>query len=164
VQPTDGDGDSSAVATTVVRAWQGVPRAASLSHGVSRLAAIDLALLRVLRTRCHGQALESAAMVRTLVAAEVVNALVKLAIDRPRPRLAGLPPLMSTGSGRSCPSAHATTSFAAGRLLSQLLPGRAPYVAAVAMALTRPHTGVHYPSDVLAGMALGTVLGQIGRR
>ena len=114
MQPTDGDG--TAVATTVVRAWQGVPRAASLSHGVSRLAAIDLALLRVLR------------------------------------------------SGRSCPSAHATTSFTAGRLLSQLLPGQAPYEAAVAMALTRPHTGVHYPSDVLAGMALGTVLGQIGRR
>jgi undecaprenyl-diphosphatase len=158
---------------------------------------LDAALLRVLRTRCHGPLVEGAAielsrlgehsriwfsvalagaarqpeyrsvyvrLLWTLAAAEVVNALIKLAIDRPRPTLAGLPPLMSTRSRRSFPSAHATTSFAAARLLSQAVRGPAPYGAAVAMALTRPYAGVHYPSDVLAGMALGTVFGEIASR
>jgi undecaprenyl-diphosphatase len=180
-----------------VRARAHVPDVASPRHVAGRLALIDVAVLRALRTRCHRPALERAAiglsglgehsrlwfsvalagaardrehrglyvrLLRTLVGAEVVNALVKRAIDRPRPALAGLPPLMSARSGRSFPSAHATTSFAAARLLSQSLRGPAPYLAAAAMALTRPYTGVHYPSDVLAGMALGTVFGEIGRR
>jgi membrane-associated phospholipid phosphatase len=96
-----------------------------------------------------------------LAGTEVVNALVKLAIDRPRPALPGLSPLMSTRSGRSCPSAHASTSFAAARLLGEARPGPLVYLAASAMALSRPYLGVHYPSDVLAGVALGTVLGEI---
>jgi membrane-associated phospholipid phosphatase len=97
-------------------------------------------------------------LVLTVSAAEVVNALVKMGIDRPRPALADLPPLMSTRSPRSFPSAHATTSFAAARLLAQAVPAAPVYVVAGAMALSRPYVGVHYPSDVLAGMALGTVL------
>lgn len=99
----------------------------------------------------------------TLVVTEIVNALVKIAIGRPRPALPGLSPLMSTQSWRSCPSAHASTSFAAARLLSRALPAEAVYLAAGAMALSRPYLGVHYPSDVLAGIALGTALAEVGR-
>ena len=36
---------------------------------------------------------------------------------------------------------------------------RALFAAATTMALTRPYLGMHYPSDVLAGAALGTALG-----
>jgi undecaprenyl-diphosphatase len=97
----------------------------------------------------------------TLMATEVVNALVKLAVDRPRPMLPGLSPLMSTRSDRSFPSAHASTSFAATRLLTRALPSAPVYLAAGAMALSRPYLGVHYPSDVLAGVALGILLGEI---
>ena len=103
-------------------------------------------------------------LLTTLMTTEVVNALVKLAIDRPRPSLPGLSPLMSTRSRRSCPSAHASTSFAAARLLSRTaLPAPLVYLAAGAMALSRPYLGVHYPSDVLVGVALGTALAEIGR-
>jgi decaprenylphosphoryl-5-phosphoribose phosphatase len=35
--------------------------------------------------------------------------------------------------------------------------------AAAAMALSRPYLGVHYPSDVAAGAALGTAIGSFGR-
>ena len=35
--------------------------------------------------------------------------------------------------------------------------------AAAAMAFSRLYLGVHYPSDVAAGAALGTVLGSLGR-
>jgi membrane-associated phospholipid phosphatase len=102
-------------------------------------------------------------LLTTLITTEVVNALVKVAIDRPRPSLSGLSPLMSTRSGRSCPSAHASTSFAAARLLSRKLPAPLVYLVAGAMALSRPYLGVHYPSDVLAGVVLGTVLAELGR-
>ena len=92
------------------------------------------------------------------MAVEVINALLKIVIGRKRPRLDGLPPLASTRSQRSCPSAHASSSFAAARVLSQALPVAPVYAAAFAMALSRPYLGVHYPSDIVAGMLLGTVV------
>lgn len=94
-----------------------------------------------------------------LVAASYgLNYLVKLAIGRRRPELEGLPPLAPTVSRLSCPSAHCTTSFAAARAFAGLAPIWALYGAALAFALSRPYLGVHYPSDVLAGAALGTAI------
>jgi membrane-associated phospholipid phosphatase len=98
--------------------------------------------------------------VRALTAVEVINALLKLVIGRKRPRLDGLPPLATTRSQRSCPSAHSASSFAAARILSEALPSAPVYAAALTMALSRPYLGVHYPSDVLAGLALGTVIAE----
>ena len=92
-----------------------------------------------------------------------LNYLIKLAVRRPRPELPGLPPLTGTVSSLSFPSAHATTSFAAARVYSGLAPERLLYAAAVAFALSRPYLGVHYPSDVLAGAMLGTIVGEGAR-
>jgi membrane-associated phospholipid phosphatase len=96
--------------------------------------------------------------VRIVAAAYGANYAVKLAVRRPRPELPGLPPLTPTVSRLSFPSAHATTSFAAARAFSGLAPTRALYAAALAFAVSRPYLGVHYPSDVVAGAVLGTVL------
>jgi membrane-associated phospholipid phosphatase len=98
--------------------------------------------------------------VRVVAGAYGVNYLVKLVVRRPRPELPGLPPLTPTVSRLSFPSAHATTSFAACRAFRGLIPTGALYCAAGAFALSRPYLGVHYPSDVLAGAALGTALGE----
>jgi membrane-associated phospholipid phosphatase len=86
------------------------------------------------------------------------NFAVKLAVRRRRPALEGLPPLSGVVSSLSFPSAHATTSFAAAHAYAGLLPAPALYLAAAAFALTRPYLGVHYPSDVLGGAALGTAV------
>lgn len=139
---------------------------------------MDRALLRLLRTRGHAPGLERAAALyaragengvlwfvlallardrraaRSVAAALIANTAIKQVVRRPRPDLGpDLAPLASTISSLSYPSAHASTSFAAAGALG--LPSLPLYAAAGAMALTRPYLGVHYPSDVVAGAALG---------
>ena len=96
-------------------------------------------------------------------AAYLISTSIKLAIGRKRPIIEDLPHLMATPTGLSFPSSHSTSSFAAAQAYGRLLP-RTPLVAAAgAMAFSRLYLGVHSPSDVAAGAALGTVLGTLGR-
>lgn len=92
-----------------------------------------------------------------------LNFGIKLIVKLPRPTLEGLPPLGGAPSSLSFPSAHATASFAAATAMSRFAPELKPalFGAATAMAVTRPYLGMHYPSDVVAGALLGSVLGRI---
>jgi membrane-associated phospholipid phosphatase len=102
--------------------------------------------------------------VGTVAAAYALNYAVKVVIRRRRPELDGLPALSPVVSRLSFPSAHATTSFAAARAYGRLIPAAPLYAAAAGFALSRPYLGVHYPSDVAAGAALGTLLGELLNR
>ena len=96
-------------------------------------------------------------------AAYAISTTIKIAIGRRRPVVEDLPHLMATPTGLSFPSSHSTSSFAAAQAFGRLVP-RVPLLgAAVAMAFSRLYLGVHYPSDVAAGAALGTVIGSLGR-
>ena len=155
---------------------------------------MDLALLRVLRTRGHGPGTERAVLaftrtgehgllwlgisaagamvdpprrplylraIRVVVGAYLTNIAMKYVVRRRRPVLEGLPPLSNTVTSLSYPSAHSTTSFAAARVLSRELPAAPLYACAAAMAVSRVYVGVHYPTDIVAGMALGTAITEI---
>jgi decaprenylphosphoryl-5-phosphoribose phosphatase len=91
-----------------------------------------------------------------------LNFAVKLVVRRPRPVLEGLPPLGGAPSSLSFPSAHATSSFACATAMTRIAPEAAVlFLLAAAIAAGRPYLGMHYPSDVLAGIVLGTALGLV---
>lgn len=99
-------------------------------------------------------------------AAYLTNIALKYVVRRKRPEVDGFPALTKTVTTLSFPSAHSTTAFAAARVFSSLLPSWATgplYTAATAMAVSRVALGVHYPTDVVAGAALGTALGEVLR-
>ena len=93
--------------------------------------------------------------------AVVVNYAIKVVIGRERPLIEDHPPLARAPSKLSFPSAHSTSSFAAATALGRVEPRtRVPlYALAAAICVSRPYLGMHYPSDVLAGVALGTLVG-----
>jgi decaprenylphosphoryl-5-phosphoribose phosphatase len=92
-----------------------------------------------------------------------LNTAVKGVVRRRRPDVEGLPALVATPTALSFPSAHASSSFAAARAYSSLLPAPPLYGVACAMAVSRVYLGVHYPSDIAAGAGIGLLLGGAGR-
>lgn len=84
-----------------------------------------------------------------------VNQALKVVVRRRRPEDARA----RTLSTLSFPSAHATTSFCAARSYARLGAPVVPlYALAGALAASRLYLRVHHPTDVLAGIALGTAL------
>ncbi|MER6011283.1 phosphatase PAP2 family protein [Streptomyces bluensis] len=97
--------------------------------------------------------------------AHLVSMGVKRVVRRPRP--AHVEPLVRTAGRHSFPSSHASSAAAAvvayGALRAPLLGSLVPPLAA-AMCVSRLVVGVHYPSDVAAGVALGAATARLGAR
>lgn len=95
--------------------------------------------------------------------AGIFNGLVKIAIGRKRPVITDHPPLSRAPTKLSFPSSHSTSSVAAAIAMGRVQPKARPALLLLAgtMAACRPYLGMHYPSDVLAGVALGALIGTI---
>lgn len=102
-------------------------------------------------------------------AAHLSSMGVKRVVRRPRPQLPGdARPLVRTAGRHSFPSSHAASSAAAAVAFGALLPGPfrvfGPFPPlAAGMCASRLVVGVHYPSDVAAGAALGAATARLGR-
>lgn len=89
--------------------------------------------------------------------------LVKKLIRRPRPFT--LQPALDTviphPGSFSFPSGHTTSSFAAATAIFMYDKklGTAAYIVAALIGFSRNYFGVHYPTDVLAGVLFGVLIG-----
>jgi len=97
----------------------------------------------------------------------LVNGIVKSFFRRTRPPWETERPMrIRRPLTSSFPSGHATSAFSAAMMLSADDPQLGPLFFALAtiVACSRVHVKIHHASDVAAGVALGLVLGVIGRR
>lgn len=129
-----------------------------------------LTLLSVLATvmlLIHGRRLQALVFAATVVIAQVISAGLKLLIERPRPDLV---PHLDLVYASSFPSGHSmmtpvvyltlATILAAGEREAgeKVLLISCAALIAVAVGVSRVYLGVHWPTDVLGGWALGSAI------
>ncbi|CAM2976137.1 phosphatase PAP2 family protein [Skermania piniformis] len=153
---------SEPVETRVLNAVQaGVgadPRVLAAARGMSHfgehalgwigIGAVGALLDRPRRRRWAGVAVGA-------VGAHAASIVIKRVVRRPRPDDQSVQVNVSTPSKLSFPSSHATSTAAAAVLAGELTGLPLPAVLVPPMLLSRLVLGVHYPTDVLAGAALG---------
>ena len=124
-------------------------------HGIFWIA-LTLLLLMLCKTRPTGVVC-AASMVFGLI---ITNLILKNWVARIRPYelIEGLECIVSKAHDFSFPSGHATNSFACAWVLFRRADkkwGVPALVLAILISLSRLYVGIHYPTDVLAGAAIG---------
>ena len=149
---------------------RGKPVADRVFYDASELGDFGLiwVILATLKGLRKGDDLAGALRMIALMGAEsvLVNGIIKSFFRRTRPPWEVERPLrVRRPLTSSFPSGHATSATSAAIVLSEddeLWP--LYVVVAVVVATSRIYVRIHHASDVAAGVALGTVLGVIGRR
>lgn len=131
----------------------------SLGNGGWFFIALGICLLLYPKTRKYG----CLVLISLALDFLFLNLGLKNIVQRVRPydRYADLIPLVAKPRDFSFPSGHAGCSFAAACVLCMALPkgkkkwGYLLLLLAAVIAFSRLYVGVHYPTDVLAGMVIG---------
>lgn len=118
--------------------------------------ALSLVLLCFKRTRKAG----AAGLLALALGALITNVALKNLVARIRPYevVNGLVCLIEKQKDFSFPSGHTCASFAAAAAYYKILPKRygvSALVLAALIAFSRLYVGVHYPTDILGGLAVG---------
>ena len=131
----------------------------SLGNGGMIWIAATIALLIPKKTRKAG-VMSAVALLGSLI---INNNIVKNIVQRPRPfvTFADLQIIIPTPSEFSFPSGHTSSSFAAAAVFYRHLPkklGIPSVILAGLIGFSRLYVGVHYPTDVIAGVLMGILL------
>ncbi len=143
-----------------------VARKAWLRIGVSGfarwLAGVEIGLMLLLALR--GRRDSALRMLGAVGLVYLTCDALGLAWPRPRPFAAcsEVQPLVAHEISRSFPSRHVASGLAMAAIGGRAHPRLGCAMAAVAwlLGVSRVAAGLHYPSDVLAGAALGRLIGQ----
>lgn len=144
----------------------------TIMRGITRLGdngclwiVLAVVLLVIGKTRRVG----AASALSLLLTFIVVNLGIKNIVERVRPYevIEGLTRLVPPEESFSFPSGHSAHAFAVGVVIFLMLPrkvGIPVLVLAFLIAISRMYVGVHYPTDVLAGIVIGSLLAYISVR
>lgn len=129
-----------------------------LANGGALWIGICVLLLILKKTRTTGLVC-SCSLAATFL---INNIILKNIIARTRPYevVEGLNRIIGAQSDYSFPSGHSGASFAVAVVMFMEMPkkyGVPALIAATLIALSRLYVGVHYPSDVIAGILTGTL-------
>jgi membrane-associated phospholipid phosphatase len=134
-----------------------LPGARALSHfGEHSAGWIGVSLLGALLQPTRRRVWLTAGVGAFLAHAAAV--VIKRVVKRQRPHHPSIAVNVATPSRLSFPSAHATSTTAAAILLARASGLPLPWLLVPPMALSRLVLGVHYPTDVLTGVAVGAVV------
>ena len=131
----------------------------SLGNGGMIWIAATIALLIPKKTRKAG-VVSAVALLGSLI---INNYIVKNIVQRPRPfvTFTDLQIIIPIPSEFSFPSGHTSSSFAAAAVFYRHLPkklGIPSVILAGLIGFSRLYVGVHYPTDVIAGVLMGILL------
>jgi membrane-associated phospholipid phosphatase len=93
--------------------------------------------------------------------AHAAAVIIKRVVRRERPHHPSVVVNVGTPSRLSFPSAHATSTTAASVLMARVTGLPLPALLVPPMALSRLVLGVHYPSDVVTGVAVGAAVAKV---
>ncbi len=94
-------------------------------------------------------------------AAHAATVVLKRIVRRPRPNDPRVKIGVKTPSQLSFPSSHAANTGAAAAHLADITGRKWPWLLVPVMMLSRNVLGVHYPTDTLAGAALGAATAKV---
>ena len=136
-------------ATPAIRIWSLAGEHAAIWHALALAGALRGPPWRRRRWRRGAVA---------VFGAQGVNLALKHLFGRRRPAPAAQ--LASPPTQLGFPSAHTTSSFAAAQAFAGLLPPGPRWAMAISLPATRLWLAVHYPTDILAGAVVGTLVGR----